>query len=365
MPAPNPIPIPSRYYWRDKRMTVMPPVTFVLLVVTILWMWRTYVHPPSLVGEVEAIRVNVVSTLAGTVLELRVDPLQHVTNGQPVAVIATTESDAMQAELKAIEADLELTKARLMLDSDRNRQGYDQMQVQLLNDRMQLGIDQTNLSLAESEFNRAEQLFNSKTLISEQMFEMARAKRDALRVTVSARTRLVAEMDGLLASHDPQVLGTNQNKAIAAAIQAEQDRLLALQKPLVLKAPINGFVSSISKRAGERFTAGLPIAVVSASEATRIIGWVRQPVLERPSPGDLMEVRTRRLPGRALQVRVTAVGGQLEPVSAAALPFTPPGNRVEYGLQVLLQLPSGSDLIPGEMVSLALKSKAADRGTAK
>jgi len=359
MSSPAPIPIPPAQRWRDLRMAFLPPVTFALLLVTIFWMWRSYVHPPNLVGEVEAVRANVISTLDGTVLALKVDNLQQVTNGQELAVISLMEPDVLQAELKAIETDLKLMKARMAVDIDRNAQNYEQMRLQLLSDKVQLAIDQTNLNLAEIEFKRAEQLFNSKTLISEAAYDVAKAHRDALSVTVSAKTALVAEKEKTLSTLAPLQVPLNE-EAISAAIQAQQERLTRLQKPLVLKAPIAGFVSTINKRPGEKITAGLPILVVSGNKADRIIGWIRQPVLVKPSVGDLVEVRSRRST-HTIQAIVTAVGEQLEPVSPAALPFSSPANRVEYGLQFLVKVPSGNDLIPGEMVGLILNAKSSRR----
>src|ERR1039457_3277083 len=342
-------------------MAVMPPVTFLLLVITIFWMWQNYVHPPSLVGEVEAVRATVISTVAGTVLELKVDELQPVTNGQPLAVVSVIEPETMQAELTAIESDLQLTKARMAVDVDRNTQNFDQMRLQLMSDRVQLAIDQTNLNLAESEFNRAEQLFNSKTLISEAAYEAAKAKRDALRVTVAERTTSVSEMGKTLATYNFQL--PDNNAAIAAALRAQQDRLTQLEKPLVLKAPMSGFVSVINNHAGDRISAGQPVLAISGNRADRIIGWVRQPVFTKPSAGDVVEVRSYRTISHVTQAVVIAVGDQLEPVSSAALPFNAPVNRVEYGLQFLARVPPGSDLIPGEMVGLILKGKPASRAS--
>jgi multidrug resistance efflux pump len=339
------------------RMAYLPPITFILLLVTIFWMWRSYVHPPALVGEVEAVRADVISTVAGTVMELKVGNLQPVTNGQELAVVSIIEPEVQQAELKAIAADLELMKARMAVDTSRNAQTYEQMRLQLLSDKVQLVIDQTNLNQAEIEFNRAEQLFNSKTLISEQAFDAAKARRDTLRVTVSARTALVADKEKTLAALDALQI-PQTDTAISAAMQAQQDRSTQLQKPLVLKAPIDGFVSAINKRPGERITAGLPILVVSGNRADRIIGWVRQPVLVKPFLGDLVEVRTIRSGTHTSQATVTAVGEQLEPISPAALPFSAPARQIEYGLQFLLNVPPGNDLIPGEMVQLILGAKS-------
>ena len=351
-----PIPIPRAHRWRDIRMAVLPPLTFALLLVTIFWMWRIYVHPPNLVGVVEAVRANIISTLDGTVLELKVDNLQQVTNGQELAIISLMDPDALQAELKAIGADLNLTKARVAVEIGQNVQSYEQIRLQLLSDKVQLAINQTNLNLAEIEFNRAEQLFNSKALISEQALDIARDHRDALRVTVSANAALVAERERSLSTLNPMQI-PQISAAISDAIQSQQERLTRLQKPLVLKAPIAGFISIINQRPGERITAGLPILVVSGNKADRIIGWVRQPVLVKPSVGDLVEVRSMRSM-HTTQAIVTSVGEQLELVSPAALPFSAPANRIEYGLQFLVKAPPGNDLIPGEMVGLLFKAKS-------
>lgn len=358
MASPAPIPTPPAQRWRDLRMTFLPPLTFALLLVTIFWMWRSYVHPPYLVGEVEAVRASVISARPGTVLELKVSNLQAVTNGQELAVVSVIEPGVEQAELKAIETDLELLKARMGVDIDRNTENYEQMRLQYLSDKVQFTIDQTNLSLAEIEFKRAEQLFtNASLLISEEAYDIAKTKRDVLRATISGKTPFLAEYERTLSTLDPRQFPKNQ-ESITAAIQAEQDRLTLLQKPLVLKAPLDGFVSAINHRPGERIAADLPILVVSGNKATRIIGWVRQPVRAKPSVGDRVEVRSIRSGMHPIQATVTAVGEQLEPVSPAALPFSAPAKSVEYGLQFLAEVSPGSDLLPGEMVELSLVAKS-------
>ncbi len=361
MASPAPIPIPKAQRWRDIRMAYLPLVTFALLLVTIFSMWQNYVHPPYLVGEVEAVRANIITTVGGTVLELKVTNLQHVTNGQELAVVSIMEPGTEQAELKAVEADLELMKARMGVDIDRNTENYQQMRLQLLSYQVQLAVDQTNLVLAETEFKRAEQMFTNATqLNTEDAYDIAKAKRDVLLASVSSKISFLGEYEKILSALDPQLQPHNA-EVINAAIQAQQDRLALLNKPIVLKAPIDGFVSTVNHRPGERVTAGLPILVVSGNKADRITGWVRQPVLAKPSVGDLVEVRTIRSGMRTIQATVTAVGEQLEPVSPAALPFNSQARGIEYGLQFLVDVPSGNQLIPGEMVELTFKAKSSHR----
>jgi multidrug resistance efflux pump len=358
MASPAPIPTPSAHRWRDIRMAYLPLITFALLLVTIFWMWRSYVHPPYLVGEVEAVRADVISIVDGTVLELKTDNLQEVTNGQELAVISVMEPAIVQAERKRIEADLELMKARMAVDMDRNTENYQQLRFQFLNYKVQLTIDQTNLDLAEVEFKRAEQLFTNATLlVSEEAYDIAKAKRDVLRATVSGKSIFLAEYEKTLATLDPEQLPRNV-EVISNAIQAQLELLALRQKPLVLKAPIDGFISAINHRPGEKITAGLPILVVSGNKTDRVVGWVRQPVRVKPSIGDMVEVRTIRSGLHTIEGTVTAVGEQLEAVSPAALPFGIPPKSVEYGLQFLVDVPPGNDLLPGEMVELTLTKKS-------
>src|SRR3954462_12287317 len=81
----TPIPIPPRQRWREFRIAYLPPLTFLLLVGVICWMWVNYVEPGGIIGEVETVHANIISTVAGTVRDLRVDQLQAVTNGEPLA----------------------------------------------------------------------------------------------------------------------------------------------------------------------------------------------------------------------------------------------------------------------------------------
>lgn len=354
-----PIPIPQRERWREVRITYLPVITFSLVVLAIAWMWIRYVHPPNVVGEVEAVRANIISILPGTLQELKVGLFQKVTNGQELAVFAVTEPDVLQAELAAIEADLKLMKARMGLDIVRNANSYETMRLEILSEKVELAAAQAQLHLAELEFKRAEELFNAQPqkLISAEMYDIAKATRDALLVTVSGRTAFLAEKERTLPTLDPRQHPLDE-ESITAAIQAQQDRMEQLLKPVVLKSPITGFVSAITNRPGERVTAGRPILVVSGHAADFILGWVRQPVRTKPAVGDAVAVRTSRSGGRVFNAVVTEVGEQLEPISPAALPrngLMTPGNFVEVGLPFRIKVPEGADLVPGEMVELTVK----------
>jgi len=359
------IPIPRRERWREVRVAYLPLITFSLVVVAIVWMWIHYVHPPYMVGEVEAVRANVVSILAGAVQELKVDRLQEVTNGQELVVISLMEPDVLQAELAAIESDLKLMKARMAVDIVRNANSYETLRLGFLSEKVQLAVDQARLNLAELEFKRAEELFNAKPqpLVSAETLDIAKATRDGLQVSVFGQTAFLAEKEKTLPALDPKQQPLNE-EAITAAIQAQQDRLQRLQKPVVLKSPVAGFISAINHRPGEKVMAGLPILVVSGSSAAFILGWVRQPVRVKPAVGDTVMVRSSRSGARVAKAVVTEVGKQLEPISPTALLLNGAVNQanlIEVGLPFRVKVPEGADLIPGETVELTLTPQSPGR----
>ncbi len=371
------IPVPLRQRWREFRVAYLPPLTFALLVAAIAWMWTRYVHPANIVGEVESVHANVVSLLPGTLTELAVDRFQRVTNGQEVAVLSVIEPEALKAELAAVDADLKVLKARMDLDKTRNLDAYSRLRENLLTENIALDMARIRLRQADGEFERVRELYTNSLApkglgLSPRGFgsyydfgyDVAVRDRDTLQAEVDLRTRLVAQLH-----QDLEHLGKvgavqvlSADPLIEEAISAQQQRLLQLHKLVVLKAPIDGFVSLIHHRPGEKVPAGTPILVISPSKSDRIIGWVRQPVRVRPAVGDVVQVRLNRTGQPVTDAVVTEVGGQMEPISLTALPINTPPNHVEVGLQFMVKAPAGADLIPGEAVEMYLKTKTRSRG---
>src|SRR6185436_9795074 len=107
-----PIPTPPAQRWREFRIQALPVLTFIAVLVCVVVMWDRYVVPANLIGEVESLRVNVISSVPGTLRELKVARFQHVSKGEEIAQISTMDPELFQAELRAIEAELKLLRAR-------------------------------------------------------------------------------------------------------------------------------------------------------------------------------------------------------------------------------------------------------------
>lgn len=360
----NPIPIPLQQRWREFRIAYLPALTFAALVAVIAWMWMRYVQPSTIVGEAEAVRANIISILPGTLEKLKVERLQAVTNGQELVVLRVMDDDQIQAEVAAAEADVRLLQARIKLDQTRNFDSFSQLKSEYLLEQFNLELARINLQQAEAELERAKELLEKQVIARGSLgnqvgYDVAVRDRDALRAEVAAREKTVVELkqgvEGLRAAGAAELTATDST--VDQAINAHRTHLEALQKPVVLRSPINGFVSAIYRLSGEKVAAGEPILVISAEKSERIVAWVRQPIATRPQVGDRVEVRRLRLGHAAFEATVVAVGKQLEPINSTAFAFNQSTQILEYGLPLTVELSAASDLIPGEALRLRLLSR--------
>jgi hypothetical protein len=69
-----------------------------------------------------------------------------------------------------------------------------------------------------------------------------------------------------------------------------------------------------------------------------------------PTTNDFVQITTRSNPRTVARGRVLRVGAQLEPINPALLAAD--SKRVEVGLPILVEIPPGIRLVPGEYVNL-------------
>jgi len=367
-----PIPTPLALRWREFRIKFFPGVAVLAALLACVQLWVRHVSPPALIGEVEPIRANVMSVVPGTLQALKAELFQQVTNGQELAELALVEPDQLEGELAALAATLRVTKAQLDVNRARSMDAYSTLRLNLLNAKVTLELSRIRLRQADAELQRVSQLYEQKLVPrgvesapagfgarNELGYDVAQRDRDALRAQVETETLKVAQLEQDV--KQMEATGTAAVPAtepiIEAAIQAEQTRLERLQRPVLLRSPIDGFISAVLHQPGEKVPAGQAILVVSANKSDRILAWVRQPVTVRPEVGDRVVMRRGWVSHLAVECTVTEVGRHLEPIDPAALPRTTLPNRVELGLPLLVKAPLGVDLIPGETIGLTFKSR--------
>lgn len=355
------IPTPASVRWREFRMRVLPGLVCLAACLGVGLIWSGYVMPATLIGRVETIQANVVATKAGTLTQLNVARFQQVKAGDPIARVITTNPQVLTAAIAVIRAEVELIRAGMTatVDSQRNAINYEQLRTEALRQRVELATSRVNLQLAETEFQRTETLFKD-AVVSASALDAARAAKDALQTEVVEKAKLVEILEANLKHMDansttvqePQI----QTRA-AIAVQEEKLRLTeAEMSPLVLTAPIDGLVALIQRRNGENVTAGDTIITISAAHTDHIVGYLRQPLMLEPQTNMAVRVRSRSFKRSVAWGRILAVGAHLQPINDALLPPTRP-DMVELGLPVLVSLPEGLSVHPGEFVDLTIFPK--------
>lgn len=354
----SPIPIPPQQQWREFRIRRIPVIGFVVVLCAVVFIWRNQVSTPNLVGEVEVIRSDVISTLPGMVAEIYVDRLEQVTQGQPVAKIYPADPELLKANLAAVEMEIKLLRTRVALDERRNEFDYENLRLDWLNKKVELATAEVNLQYEESELQRIARLWEDK-IESQSAYEMAKTMRDARAKEVEEKRYIVAQLEERIRNFEKANPDALEESPWEKAIAAGEARIMMLEGPITLRASIDGFVSEVAFRAGDRVMAGVPIVSISALQSARILGFVRQPLTVVPKVGDKVQIRTRGVPRLTGIGEVTQVGAELRPLAApVALPGSDllPGTAlaVERGLPFIITLPPDLGVFPGEIVDLHL-----------
>ena len=354
--TPTPIPRPLAERWRDIRLRHVPVLAYLACIGLVVYLWNQHWAPTTFVGEVQATVANVASPQDGRLVSLFVRQFEPVTNRQILGRVAALTPGAADTSLAAIRSDLEVMRARMALDLHRNDQNYQQQRMDLLGQRVDLAIARSKLRFAQSELDRNEKL-RTENIVSQFDYEAALDNRDALAAEVKEREALVDETEKSLtamkpsgpAESDPALLDT-----IDHAIKTQEAQFRESAEA-VLRSSIDGVVTKVYRNPGENVMAGETLVSISSARGENIIGFLRQPISFTPKTNDVVLVRSRGNRRRVAEARIIKIGAQLEL-------FTQPlrvrgfDSSQERGLPVLINLPDGLSLYPGELVDLALKN---------
>ena len=358
--TPGPIPMPPQQRWRELRQRVLPVVVFVVALSGVALLWKEHTAARIMVGQAEPILSNVTCYKPGVVSDLRVKRFQRVKAGDPIAQIRVTEPRILSSSLAMIQAEIESLRANMrpVAAQQHNAMDYDQLRLDWMKERTQLASARVNLELAGTEFRRTEELFKDK-IVAERVYDQAKAARDRLQNEVENLTKMVEEGEKnlqMLQLTNSKELSSISADPLRAAIAVQESKLHLTEaelSPITLTAPIDGIVNTIFHREGESVTAGQPVVAVATLNPVRIVGYLRPPIVDEPSPGMEVEVRTRGLPRSAGLARVMEVGTQLEAVPATLLGPMKLTNT-ELGLPVEISLPDNVKIRAGELVDIIL-----------
>ena len=347
-----PIPSPVAHHWRQFRVNVLPHVTFVIVLLAVIWLWGRNLANPLVTGQAEGFESDVASPRAGRISQLKVVLYQDVKAGDVVAIVDAMDPlilsntvNLAQAEMNAIRTDGGFRP------TDKVR--YAEFEFAWLNLRAELASLTAELSFAELELQRATKLIESK-LISQELYDSAKLTFDVKQKTLNQKQSVLADMEKRLKELSPA--STEDSKYISAALAVAEEKFHVAEAqlaPLKLVAPISGRVRTLTKLSGATVATGDPIVTISSSEVNYIIGFLNQPLRLEPKVGERVTVRSRgakRVTGMAV---ITQIGPRVE-MFDSPLRVRGMGNSQQRGLPIIVNVPANLKLLPGELVDLTL-----------
>lgn len=381
MPELRPVRTPLRQHWRRIRYQLVPVLTFCVLVVTTSWLWRRHRQLPNAVGEVEVIRVAVRSQYGGVLTSLESGPLQvfdPVQAGQTVACLGDSPAQAallaLRKEAEALASDLAaVTEQIRQEEADR---GYDRM---IEARRLAVDVERCRLTIlglrTEIESDRAA-LVRLERLLAAAREALARAaatemevtdltgQRDTVLERVRGNTHSVSQAEADLQAVQARLRShpTSRPADLAAYIEPIRRRRAAQEArvqevslqiaALTIRSPILGTICSILCHPGQAVQPGEDILIIAAGRGEHIVSYVREHQRIEPQVGMPVAVRPRSAPGTSVQAQIVRVGPQVEEVPPHQRLFP---ARMEWGLPVLISIPEGLHLRPGELVDIAFQ----------
>jgi multidrug resistance efflux pump len=233
-----------------------------------------------------------------------------------------------------------------------NAMSFERVRVELLKTKAELAVARVKLEQAERDVARNAPLYREK-LVSQDIYELALNTRDALKAEVDEKAKAIAQIEGRLNSLRP--IGEPTSESSSWSAQLEQAQAAAGQHlgPQTLVAPISGMVSLPLRQAGEFVPAGEALMTVSATRSEYIIAYLRQPYRFDPQVGMAAQVTTRTQQRLTFASQIAQVGAQVE-VMTNALAMLRPGLLVDAGLPVMLPVPPGVNIRPGEIVDIMI-----------
>jgi len=346
-----PIPTPLANQWRHFRVTAVPSLSFLVILFLTVWLWGRNLASPVLMGSAEGQESEIISPKAGRLSQLNVKLYQEVTAGQTVAVIDAVDPAILSNNLAVIHAEMDLIRTEAGYDSG-DLVRYSQFQLEFMLRRVDLALHRLALPLAQLEVTRKQALLKEQ-IIAQSEYDAAKLYADQVESQVQETEQAIAEAQKELTRMDP-TKASEDSPSVRAKLAVEEQKLRLAEAefhPLVLTAPISGVVSKISKVAGATVGANEPILTIADPKVDRILGFVGQPLRLEPKVGATVEIRSRNAKRAVGKAHITQVGPRVE-LFNAPLRVRGMGAAQERGLPILMDVPNGMNLRPGELVDI-------------
>jgi multidrug resistance efflux pump len=394
----------KRFYLRHG----IPVMVWVLAVGGVIWLFYQRSARFETVGIARGQVRQMAANSTGRIKELRVDLFQPVKAGQVLAVVDTVteeqrgEEAKLRAQFAMAAAEAERLSAELIPTQEQLRAQAANARMNLEDNcrRFEMDVDSARLRILDLQATLAServtledlalQVSKSKELLQQEAivpFELERiqARYDGVLKNVQEDEQLLEQARTVLkqaqqrrdqfATHElPQPSEDAALETIRKQIGVQEQAMKGLMEQLAawkarhaveLKSPIDGVIISIHgqrndtilqrpgeevlRRPTEVVKAGDPILVVAEEKPTEVVAYVSEQQLGFVKERMPVELVKTRAPAWIVASQVVQIGPAIEPMPQRL--WRSP-NIPQWGLPVLIEIPPGLDLIPGEVVGI-------------
>lgn len=363
-----PVSLPTRGSLVARTSARLAPLLLIAAVAIYLMGRESGIGTASARGFSEAIPLSVASPVGGRLTEIAVVVGQRVKAGD---VIARLDGQALELAQKRAQAERELLEAKLLAETSREDDALMRAEVWRLRTVASSRQDEAALSALDKEVDRLNGLLDDQ-LVKASDVEPRRREREALAARVAtfqqARAAGQAGLDekGVQGGKDVKTgktgkTGLDRHRAVVQlrvapireALRVKETELaqLAFQlSALTLRAPGEGFVSVVNRRAGEVLSPAEAAVVIVAHRPGIFEIYVPERQSRLPSIGDRVRLSRRGFLGRTGAGKVIGVSPEITEL--------PPRLRVSpqlplWGRRVLVDASDSESLRevpPGEEI---------------
>ena len=330
-------------------------------------------------GEVH----QIAATCRGRLESVPVQLFDKVSRGDTVAIINTVLDDEnLKAELAVISAEIQHLTAELIPTQDRLLAEATEREIDKIAAQRRFNVDVENTRLRilelkvqlETDRKILEDLeLDIKSFIIQdrlQIDDAALYELQKLKVRRNTLAKKIEESKHLLTQAEQDLKQAQQRrdefaqrqpqhpsvggalKVIHKAIEVQEQRmkeLIARRNALVLKSPIDGMVSQIQNGPGEAVLVGEPILNITELKPREIIAYADENQARQIQKGTAVELIKTSEPAQIAKSEVTYLGPNISqmPVRLWRNP-----NIAQWGRPILIKIPPGLKLIPGETVGV-------------
>lgn len=387
---------------------VVPVTVWLVAVAVVVWLFYERVQRFEAVGMARGQVRQIAANCTGRIQRIDVQLFDPVKAGQPLVVVDTvTDSELvdetkLRAQFATAGAEAERLSAELIPTQEKLRADATNMQMNQKDNgrRFEMDVDSARLRILDLQATLArEQVtlnglavqvkINQKLLEEEAIvpFELEKVK-----VQYEGAARQVQENERRLEEAKAALTQTQQRRdeftAHELPEQSEDAALEAIRKQIVvqeeimqglleqlaawkarrgveLKSPIDGVIipihgqrndallqrpgEEVLRQVGEVVRAGEPILVVAEAKPTEVVMYVNEQQIGYLKKGMPVELVKNRMPAQIARSQIAEIGPTIElmPQRLWRSPAIP-----QWGMPVLIGIPPGLELIPGEVVGI-------------